>query len=54
LLYVICEDDLKLIDLLMENLELSLGGNQVFKEEPDSPMLKRIVQCIKELKVKKK
>ena len=47
----VCEGNGTMIDLLINNLEISLTtGNTIYKDDLDNPVYKRLVQVMQEMK----
>ncbi len=50
LLENVCEGNTTMIDLLINNLEISTNGNQIYKDDIDNPVYKKLIQTIQEMK----
>lgn len=50
LLENVCEGNTTMIDLLINNLEISTSGNQIYKDDIDNPVYKKLIQTIQEMK----
>lgn len=50
LLENVCEGNTTMIDLLINNLEISTSGNQIYKDDSDNPVYKKLIQIIQEMK----
>ena len=47
----VCEGNGTMIDLLVNNLEISLTtGNTIYKDDLDNPVYKRLIQVMQEMK----
>lgn len=50
LIETVCEGNTDMIDKLTNNLEISVSGNVIYKEDLDNPVYKKLVQVIQEMK----